>query len=466
MSDRDTTYDVVIVGGGASGTALLYVLSRYTDIQRIALVEKYQTLGSVNSNAKNNSQTLHVGDIETNYGIEKVRQVKPAAMMVKRYLDALPSEERDPIIRGVQKMVLGVGASEVASLEKRYAEMRELFPEMQKLDAKGIAEAEPEIMRGRRPDEPVLALFNPKGYAVNYGKLANSLAQNAQKNEKSGGKHIDIALGRSVQNIEKKNGTYVLHTDKGDLEAPAVVFDTDAYSLGFAKSLDYGKEFSLIPVAGSFYFTPQKLRGKVYRVQEKRMPFAAVHGDPDLTMENVTRWGPTARFYPVLEAGKLRTSGAYFASAGIFRPQTWLSFIVILLEPIRFWYLVKNLFYDLPLVGKYFFLPQVRAIVPSVKASDLRWAKGYGGMRLQRVDTNTRELLLGEGKIIGENIIFNMSPSPGASVSLYNAMRDAEQIIKFAPRFTFDKKRMLADLCEPEGPADSGDTSLKESYAS
>ena len=43
-----------------------------------------------------------------------------------------------------------------------------------------------------------------------------------------------------------------------------------------------------------------------------------------------------------------------------------------------------------------------------MQAKDLKLARKYGGMRLQRVDTDTHELKLGEGKIIGENIIFNI----------------------------------------------------------
>ncbi|MCW8827724.1 MAG: FAD-dependent oxidoreductase, partial [Gammaproteobacteria bacterium] len=33
--------DVAIIGGGISGTALLYLLARYTDLSRITLLEKY-----------------------------------------------------------------------------------------------------------------------------------------------------------------------------------------------------------------------------------------------------------------------------------------------------------------------------------------------------------------------------------------------------------------------------------------
>ena len=40
----DKHCDVFIVGGGITGTALLYVLTRYTDIKRIILAEKYDSL--------------------------------------------------------------------------------------------------------------------------------------------------------------------------------------------------------------------------------------------------------------------------------------------------------------------------------------------------------------------------------------------------------------------------------------
>ncbi len=66
--------DVAIIGGGISGTALLYLLARYTDIGHIALLEKYPAVAQINSHGRNNSQTLHCGDIETNYTLEKALQ--------------------------------------------------------------------------------------------------------------------------------------------------------------------------------------------------------------------------------------------------------------------------------------------------------------------------------------------------------------------------------------------------------
>lgn len=462
--EKGNVYNVVVIGGGASGTALLYTLAKYTNLQSVALIEKYGGFGQVNSNAKNNSQTLHVGDIETNYTIEKVRQVKPAAMMLKYYTDQLPAEVRKGIIEQTQKMVLAVGAEEVAFLEKRFEQFKVLFPEVKKLFAAEIAVIEPAIMDGRDPNQSVLALFNPAGYAVDFGRAAESLAGEAKKQTN---KTVDIFLNREVLSIMKGEQGYIISTPTGDIEAETVVVDTDSYSLGFAKSLGYGEEYSLIPIAGTFYFTPPVLKGKVYTVQDPKLPFSAVHGDPDIRVSDATRWGPTARFLPVLESYKFKTTPAYFRSSGLGKWKTWKSFVVILFDPKRFLFLAKNILYILPFIGKYFFVPNVQKIAPRVKGSDLRIAKGFGGMRLQRVDIAKSELLLGEGKIVGDKIIFNMAPSPGASVCLYNGLRDAEQLMQFfGGKFQFDKTAMVKDLMPEDGLPHGTDISSKQSYAS
>ena len=54
---------------------------------------------------------------------------------------------------------------------------------------------------------------------------------------------------------------------------------------------------------------------------------------------------------------------------------------------------------------------------------------------------------MGEAKLLGENIIFNITPSPGASVCLKNAENDAHKIIEFLGKeFSFDDQKMKKDL--------------------
>lgn len=445
MKNHSHPYDVAIIGAGASGSALVYTLAKYSTINRIALIEKHATAGQVNSKSSNNSQTLHVGDIETNYSLDKVRQVYPAAMMIARYGQSLQPETRNTFLFPMPKMVLAVEAHEVALMEQRYADLKSIFPRLQKLSREDLATIEPATVIGRDPAVPILALYTTEGYAVNFETLAQQWITHAHTLRPD----IDLLFSHHVDHLEKQGPHYVIHMKNGTtITTKVLVVNADSYSLLLAQQLGYGKEFSLIPIAGSFYFSKKILTAKVYTVQEPKLPFAAVHGDPDImSPDQETRWGPTARFYPVLEARNLKTFFSFLKSSGLERPKTWLSFAKILLDPIRLKYLLENMLYEIPGLGKHMFIKNVQKIVPSLTAADVRMAQGYGGMRLQRVDTNTKQLLLGEGKIVGDHALFNMTPSPGASVALYNAMRDTETIAKFlGDPSLFNEDQMLHDL--------------------
>jgi malate dehydrogenase (quinone) len=121
MNQKTPEFEVLIVGGGVVGTALLYTLSKYTDIKNVGLIEKYSDFGLVNSASYNNSQTLHFGDIETNYSIEKARSVKRMADMVMKYLESQKGQTDDKrLFSKYSKMVLAVGTGQVQELKKRY----------------------------------------------------------------------------------------------------------------------------------------------------------------------------------------------------------------------------------------------------------------------------------------------------------------------------------------------------------
>ena len=440
-------YDVVIVGGGASGTALLYSLAKYSNIESIALVEKYSKLGAVNSNGRNNSQSLHVGDIEMHYTRDKAASVKPGAMMIPEYLKTLSPEKSAKIMRIVQKMALAVGAEEVAEMRKRFEEFEGLFPNQRMIERDEIEQVEPFIVKDRDPSEPILGLYDADGHAVNYQALSESFAEEAQKENP----HTDILLDHKVSKINKVDGGYAIEVDGIHmLNAKVVVVSADSYSLYFAKQLGYGEEYSLVPVGANFYYTHEVLRGKVYPMQDRKLPFAGVHGDPDVLVPDATRWGPTAKFLPVLESGLWSTTKDYFASASLGRWDAVKALSKVMFDGTRFRYFLKSATYDLPYIGKRLFVKNVSKIVPSITAKDLRLGKGIGGMRLQRVNVKKGTLEMGEGKIIGDNIIFNMTPSPGASVCLFNAMRDAETVVDMLADVRFNRQDMQRDFIDSQ----------------
>ena len=443
MNDTIPGYDVLIVGGGVVGTALLYTLSKYTDIRKIGLIEKYSDFGLVNSASYNNSQTLHFGDIETNYSIDKARSVKRMADMVMRYLESEKNlSEGKKLFSRYSKMVLAVGSAQVQELKKRYPPFSELFPKLKMIEKEEIGKIEPRVLEGRDPGQEILALVTEDGYTVDFKRLCHSFVDNALRKNPD----LDIHLDTKLIKISKDEDLYTVLTNKGELKSSVVIIAAGGHSLMIAKSLGYGKNLAILSMAGSFYTAPKVLNGKVYTIQVPKLPFAAIHGDPEVHSEQITRFGPTAKPIFELERHNMSTFFEYWKTFGMGLSPI-LSLLKIVSDKILFNYIFINFLYDLPFIGKRLFIKEVRKIVPSLKLSELRYAKGIGGTRPQIVNNTTRKLEMGEAKLSGERIIFNITPSPGASTCLGNAYTDTSTIIEFlGNKYKFNKEAFEKDL--------------------
>ena len=436
-------YDLVIVGGGISGASLLYTTAKFTDIDSIALIEKESEIAAINSHHTNNSQTLHFGDIETNYTLEKAEGVKTGAELLAGYLENHDPDREMHAKRS--KMVLGVGDEEVEKLERRYHEegFGDLYPKLEPIGREEIGEIEPNVVEGRDPDVEMLALQTPDGYVVDYGETAKSFVENAREES-----NVDVFTGTEVEDVTKNTEGYTLTTGRGPFDCDVAVVAAGSHSLQIAKELGYGEDMVLLPVAGSFFLADDLLNGKVYTLQMKKLPFAAVHGDADVHDGSITRFGPTAKLVPALERGRVSTVGDFLDVFGL-NAASFLSYANILADRILLPYVLTNLLYDVPELGTRAFLPEVQKVVPNVDIDDIERAKGYGGVRPQIVDTSEKSLDMGEAKIVGDDIVFNITPSPGASTSLKNAMRDTKTILDFFEAdYEFDEDAFRADTIE------------------
>ncbi|SMN11459.1 Malate:quinone oxidoreductase [uncultured Candidatus Thioglobus sp.] len=428
-------YQVIIVGSGVTGSALTYLLAQYSSIDNIAILDKYDSIAKVNSDAKYNSQTLHSGDIETNYSLEKAQQVYKASDLVRQY--ASRQENAKEIIFQNSKMILGVGEAEVETIKKRHTIFAESFPYMKLMDEQDIAQIESNVTKYR--NQPIAALGTESDYcAVNFGNLARSFIKNASTAKK----RIDVLLNHKVFDTKRIKKGYQLSiktpTGNKTFTADFVVFSTGAYSLTYAKSLGYGHNYGLLCVAGSFYFGKQTLNGKVYTIQNDKLPFAAVHGDPDICVEGQTRFGPTALILPQLERYRHDTYLDYFKVLGLDKHAVKALWKLAKEKDIRN-YIMRNFVYEIPAIGKRLFAQEVQKIVPSIKVSELKVAKGFGGLRPQIIDKDKEELVLGEAHIgTDEGLIFNITPSPGASTCLHNALADAHRVCEYL-HASFDK---------------------------
>jgi malate dehydrogenase (quinone) len=429
-----THYDVLIVGAGVTGTALLYQLARFTDLNRLCLVEKYDSVATVNSHAHSNSQTIHCGDIETNYTLEKARAIKRTAYMVINYATKRSPRDRDRIIHRMPKMVLGVGTTECASIRERYERFKGLYPRMQLLERHDIADIEPNValIDGAWRREEIVATGTPDDYcAVDFQALAQSFSSDCVRLDRQTPKQITQLFGTKVDQIRRDGPHYVLETNRGLLQARAVVVCAGGHSLLMAQAMGIGLEYSCLPVAGSFYFAPEALNGKVYRVQNPRLPFAAVHGDHDIKERGKTRFGPTAFMLPMLERYNRETVREFFQVLRFDRQVARTLWGMLRERDIR-QYILRNLLYEVPVLNRRLFVREIQKIVPSIRTADISYAEGFGGIRPQLIDKQSGTLRMGEAKITnGAGLIFNMTPSPGGTSCLGSGESDMRAIAAY-----------------------------------
>ena len=444
------TYEVLIIGGGISGAALFYELSYYTNLTSIALLEKYSEVATLNSNATANSQTIHCGDIETNYTLDKAKHVQRTAKMIEKY--CLQYGYEDKIMFKHQKMAIGIGYDECRFMTKRYEEFRVLYPYLELYNKEDLEKIEPALIfdeKGRGRNEEIVGVGAKDQYTTaNFKALSDTFIENAKQNEAM---QTDIFFDAQVTKIEKRDGLFHVETKDGrKFQAQMVVANAGAHSLLLAHQMGYGLDYGQLPMAGSFYKAHKRiLVGKVYMVQNPKLPFAALHGDPDITLDEQTRFGPTALVLPKLERFRSGTYLDFFKTLRLDSNIVKIFYDLLKDSDIRN-YILRNFIFEVPYFGKRAFLKDARKIVPSLQMEDIEYAKGFGGVRGQILNKTTQKLMLGEASIdTGEGIIFNMTPSPGATSCLGNAQRDVKKICAYLDK-EFDEAQFDQDLVEGE----------------
>lgn len=443
----DNDFDVAIIGGGISGSAAFYTLSAYTDISRVVLIEKCDKLAQISSSSKANSQTIHDGSIETNYTAQKAKKVKVDADKVRYY--ALNKGLQNKAIFKMQKLAIGIGEKECEFMRKRHNELSEIFDGLTFFNKEEIKKIEPKVIEGNngdRPEEVVASGYEESWCGMNYEILSNNFVEEGIKANpnnivKTNFKVIDIK--------QNDDGSYRIKSNTNQIiNAKFILVNAGSYSLPLAQKCGYGKDLGCLPVAGSFYFVHGNLlRGKVYMVQNPKLPFAALHGDPDISINGATRFGPTAITMPKLERSEHLLGNLSSELIVIDFKLGALKVGIDLLKDSEIRdYVFRNICFELPFIGKRLFLKDARKIIPTLKLDDLTYAKGFGEVRPQVIDMKLKKLELGEKKIVTKKgLTFNMTPSPGATSCLANAERDVKDIVEYLGK-TFDIDRFYNDL--------------------
>lgn len=438
-------YEVGVLGAGVTGIATALALIRYTNVTSVVMFERRPGAAQVNSSRVNNSQTLHMGRAESNYNEAQAVAVSEDAQLVAGFVERFAPEAGQPM----STHMIAVGDAEVAEFRKRFTMLSPHFPDLRLLERNDLETIAPKLIEGRDPNESIVSLYSEAGYAVDFQTLGEAMLAKAVSEAKRMGKTLDVHFDTQVDAVRQEKVGFAIVVRKEEYFVRTLEIAAGNGSLLIAHQLGYGREFAMLPVAGSYFVTKTLLDAKVYGFQDPSIPLAKAHSDPDVNDRGVMRFGPTARPMPLLERDSWSTLWE-FVRVGTLSPRGLWGLARILLNLHLLTFGAKNVLYELPYAGKWFFARmEARRIFPTIRARDLALAQGAGGIRGQLIDLRTGALMKAERILPPDGVHANCipSPSPGASKCLGNAIESVRNHVAWlGPKYTFDETGMRADL--------------------
>lgn len=200
---NNTSYDVLIIGGGVTGCAIARELSRYA--LRVCLLEKEEDVCSGTSKA--NSAIVHAGF-----------DAKPGTMKAKMNLEGsrlMPEIARELDVEYAQN-----GALVLCFNEKDLPSLNELYQRGLKNGVQGLKLLSGDEARSMEPnlsDHVVAALHASTSAIVCPFELTIALAENACENG------VEFSRNEAVRAISACEGGYQVETSKGKAQARCVV---------------------------------------------------------------------------------------------------------------------------------------------------------------------------------------------------------------------------------------------------
>lgn len=225
-------YDVAIIGCGVVGAAAAFELSKYK--LNIAVLEKENDVALGASRA--NSAIVHAGyDPEPGTLMARLN-VQGCAMAEQLCKDlSVPYEK-------IGSLVLAFSQSEMETVKKLYDRgVKNGVPDMRILTKEEVLQMEPEVSH-----EVTGALYAPSAGIVGPWEYTIAFAEVAVQNG------VEMKLRTSVEGIEWADDHYVLHTNKGDVEAKYIVNAAGVHS-GEIHEMVAEKTFEIKPNRGEYY---------------------------------------------------------------------------------------------------------------------------------------------------------------------------------------------------------------------
>lgn len=275
QSNKPEKYDVVVIGGGVVGCAVLRELSRYQ--LKIALVEKEADLAEGISKA--NSGVIHAGfNVPT--GTLKAQMNVDGLFRIYELAQQLNVPHRK-----TGKLVVALHDEDKPRLEALKAQGdRNGTPDLEIVDQAAIKKMEPLAAGVWALSSPHTGIISPYQFTV---ALAECAVQNG----------AEVYLQAPVQNITVLDDEFVVSTPTQSLHTRWIVNSAGLFSDEIARMAGI-TDYRVFPYRGEYHITDNEvdfdLRLPIYPVPPKDGPGLGVHITP--TIDGNVLLGPSASF--------------------------------------------------------------------------------------------------------------------------------------------------------------------------
>ena len=385
----ESTFDLIVVGGGIVGAATAYQFRQHHPNARIGVLEK-EARPAAHQTGRN-SGVIHSG-LYYNPGSLKARTCLSGYAQLLEFC-----AENTVAYEVCGKIVVATDAQEAERLRGLAERGTENGLEgLRFLDSDQAREIEPHI-------EAYEALWVPQTGIVDYVGMTEKLLERATDGPGS------VRLNCRVLRLARKEAVSEVITSEGTLEAPYVVVCAGLQSDRIAAQDGVQKSIRIVPFRGDYFdLTPgaaHKVRNLVYPVPNPEFPFLGVHFTR--MVQGGVECGPNAVFSFAREGySKMAFNAKDSASALSFRG-TWRLF-------------AKHWRYGLGEYERAFskpkFLKALQKMMPGLQMEDI--VHGRAGIRAQALDQTGNlvdDFVIERGEAAVHVI---NAPSPAATASL------------------------------------------------
>jgi (S)-2-hydroxyglutarate dehydrogenase len=257
------TFDFCVIGGGIVGLATARALLARRPGASLILLEKEPGLGRHQTGR--NSGVIHSG-IYYPPGSLKSRLCREGSVRTKAFCadHGIPVQARG-------KLIVATRPEELPRLQALEQRAGQNGIEVERLDAAGIAEREPNVTG-------LAALFVPAAAIVSYTAVLEELARALR----AGG--AEIRMGTEPVAIREDEGGVTVATDGGTIRAARLVACAGLQSDRVARTAGLTLRHRIVPFRGEYWrLAPRRnevVRAMVYPVPDPALPFLGVHLTP------------------------------------------------------------------------------------------------------------------------------------------------------------------------------------------